>query len=383
MPFRETTKMDERRELIRKWTSGKYEKSELADHFGVSRPTVYAWIDRYEEFGEAGLVDRPPIPRRCPHRTSPEIAERIIEAKRLHPRWGPKKLIDLLKTDEPDQRWPAPSTAGEILDAAGLVQRRRKHRAPTIEISRRPLEASESGEMMTTDHKGQFRMGNRQYCFAVTINEPVSRYIYAIDGTTSTAENEARPSFERVFIEHGVPYYLGSDNGGPFSCSRALAGLSRLSVWWIKLGITPIRIHPGCPWENGVHERMHKTLKDETARPPEANMRKQQARFDAFRLEFNTIRPHESLDGRRPIERLKPCPRPYPGPNPSVEYPGHFETRSVRNRGVIKWQGRLLFLSESLIGERVGLSEIDNGVWSVFFNHIELGRYDERSKRIH
>jgi transposase InsO family protein len=381
MPFRETTQMDERRELIRKWESKKYGVAELARQFGVTRPTVYTWVDRYRRFGDEGLVDRRPVPKSCPHRTADDIAEAIVEAKQAHPSWGPGKLIDLLRIERPDVAWPAPSTAGGILEAAGLV-RKRRGRVPKINITRGPIDATESGEVMTTDHKGQFRMGNGEYCFPVTINEPVSRYIYAIDGATSTAEHEARPSFERVFREYGVPFFMGSDNGGPFSCSRALAGLSRLAVWWIKLGITPIRIHPGCPWENGVHERMHKTLKAETARPPQANMRAQQGRFDEFRTEFNMVRPHDSLDGRRPFERLKRCARPYPGPNPRIEYDAHFETRSVSNRGVIKWQGRLLFLSESLIGERVGLVETDDGVWSVFFNHIELGRYDERSKRI-
>lgn len=382
MPFRETTRMDERRELLEKWKSNKYSIKELAEQYGVSRPTVYTWIARYEECGEAGLIDRPPIPRSCPHRTPAEIAEAIVRVKHAHPTWGPGKVIDLLAIEQPTIAWPAASTAGAILGAAGLVRRRRTTRTPKINVRRGPIEATESGEMMTVDHKGQFRMGNGRYVFPVTINDPVSRFIYAIDGATSTSEQEARPSFERVFREHGVPLFIGSDNGGPFSCSRALAGLSRLAVWWIKLGITPIRIHPGCPWENGVHERMHKTLKAETARPPQANIRKQQARFDEFRAEFNCVRPHESLDGRRPAERLKSSSRVYPRANPPVEYPGHFETRSVRGGGVIKWQGRLLFVSETLVGERIGLVEIDDGVWSMFFNHIELGRYDQRSRRI-
>lgn len=382
MPFRETTRMDQRRELLEKWKSKKYSIKELAEQYEVSRPTVYTWIARYEESGDAGLIDRPPIPRSCPHRTRAEIAEAIIGVKRAHPTWGPAKVIDLLAIEQPTIGWPAASTAGAILGAAGLVRRRSTTRTPKINVTRGPIEATESGEMMTADHKGQFRMGNGRYVFPVTINDPVSRFIYAIDAVTSTSEQEARPSFERVFREHGVPLFIGSDNGGPFSCSQALAGLSRLAVWWIKLGITPVRIHPGCPWENGVHERMHKTLKAETARPPQANIRKQQARFDEFRAEFNCVRPHESLDGRRPAERLKSSPRSYPGANPGVEYPAHFETRSVRRGGVIKWQGTLLFVSETLVGERIGLVEIDDGVWSVFFNHIELGRYDQRSRRI-
>lgn len=235
---------------------------------------------------------------------------------------------------------------------------------------------------MTVDHKGQFRLGDGGYCFPVTINDPVSRYSYAIRGTSSTTYGPVKKAFEQVFERHGVPDFIGSDNGTPFCCSRALGGLSALSVWWIKLGITPMRIHPGCPWENGVHERMHKTLKAETARPPARNQREQQKRFDAFRKEFNTVRPHAGLEGRRPAELLRACRRPYPRRVPPVEYLAHYETRSVRLRGLIKWQGRLLFLSKSLIGEPVGLVEIDDGIWSIYFGMIELGRYDERTREI-
>ena len=236
--------------------------------------------------------------------------------------------------------------------------------------------------MMTIDHKGQFRLGNGEYCYPLTMNDPVSRFVYAIDGSPSTSHDNAKPAMEAVFIEYGVPLYVGSDNGGPFCCTRALAGLSRLSVWWIRLGITPIRIHPGCPWENGIHERMHKTLKASTTRPPAWTMRAQQVRFDAFRREFNTERPHEALNGGLPVDHLQPCSRSYPKKLPPIEYAGHLETRHVRSSGEIKWQGERLFISEALVGEWVGLEEIDNGIWSLRFAHVELGRYDERTKSI-
>jgi len=382
MPWKEATKMSERADLILKWKTGLYGITELSKEFGVSRPTVYEWTGRYTDEGEAGLLDRPPVAKSCPHRTPVAIAEQIVEAKRKHLGWGPAKLIDLLEIEQPNTQWPSASTAGAFLDREGLVGRRRKRRTGEIPVARR-LEASESGEMMTADHKGQFRMGNGKYCFPVTINDPVSRYIYAIDGKTSTNGREARQTFEQVFQEYGLPWFIGTDNGSPFCCSRALAGLSKLSVWWIKLGITPVRIHPGCPWENGVHERMHKTLKAATTRPPGANLGEQQGRFDTFRVEFNIVRPHEALGGRRPADLLQKCRRPYPQQIPEVCYPGYYETRSVRPNGVIKWQGRLLFVSESLVGERVGLVEIDDGVWSLYFSAIELGRYDETTKRIH
>ena len=382
MPWKEATKVSERAGLIRKWEAGVYSVAELAEEFGVSRPTVYEWTRRYREEGAAGLEDRPPVAKSCPHRTSAAIAETIIAAKRRFPHWGPAKLIDLLEIEQPSIAWPSPSTAGVILDRAGLVRRRRKRRSGVIRQTRGPLAPSASGEMMTADHKGQFRLGDSSYCFPVTINDPVSRFSYAITATRSTSASEAKPVFENVFREHGLPDFIGSDNGTPFSCSYALAGLSAMSVWWIRLGITPIRIRPGCPWENGVHERMHRTLKAETTRPPGANHDAQQRRFDTFREEFNHVRPHDGIDGRRPAELLQPCRRPYPERLPAVEYPAHYETRSVRVRGEIKWQGQFLFLSETLIGERVGLVEIDDGIWSIYFGMIELGRYDERTKKV-
>lgn len=379
MPWKETTTMVLRNELIQKWRSNAYGVSELAELFGVSRPTVYRWIGRFE--ASEDLDDRRSTPRSCPHRTSAEIAEAIIEAKRERPHWGPEKLVDHLRRVKPEVIWPAPSTAGRILEAEGLVKKRRKHRGVQIRHVHQ-FTASASGEMMTTDHKGEFRLGNAQYCFPLTINDPVSRFSYGIDATDSRSIERAKPGFEKVFVEYGIPYFMGSDNGPPFCFSRALGGVTRLSVWWIRLGITPLRIHPGCPWENGIHERMHKTLKAETTRPPAHDMSQQQIKFDRFRAEFNHVRPHQSLDGRSPVSLLRPCARPYPKRLPPIEYPGHYETRRVRPAGQIKWQGGLLFVSEALAGEWIGLEEIDDGIWSIHFAAVELGRYHERTKSI-
>jgi putative transposase len=382
MPWKETTKMDERRKLGEKWSSGLYTISELAEEFGVTRPTVYEWTRRYDKEGEAGLVDRRPVPQRCPHRTSDAIGKEIIEAKQTHPDWGPAKLIQVLRRDRPDVAWPAASTAGRILETAGLVMKRRRSRRGMISPYAKRLEAEASGEMMTADHKGQIRLQNGQYCYPVTIADPVSRYVYAIDGKKSTSLREAKQSFVRVFREHGIPRQIGTDNGNPFACSRSLGGLSRLSVWWIELGILPVKIHKGCPWENGIHERMHRSLKAATARPPAATMRAQQAKFDLFRDEFNSIRPHEGLDGRRPTDVLERCARAYPSRIDPVEYPAHYETRMVGRRGEMKWHGKHTFIGLSFVGKRIGLVEIDDGVWSLFFSIIELGRFDERKQKV-
>jgi putative transposase len=378
MPWKEGTRVTERSAMVAKWKSGLYGISELAREFGVSRPTVYLWISR----GEGDLVDRAPLAQSCPHRTDPRIVARIVEAKRAHPRWGPRKLIWLLRNEEPAEAWPAASTAGAILETHGLVKKRLRRRARPGRYWRGPLEADESGEMMTIDHKGHFRLGNGRYCYPLTIADPVSRYIYAIAGSYAASFQTAKPAMEAVFRKYGLPRRIGSDNGGPFCCSRALAGLSRLSVWWIRLGVTPLRIHPGCPWENGIHERMHQTLKGETTRPPAASMAPQQERFDTFREEFNFLRPHEGLDGATPTDRLKPCARAFPRRLPSLEYPAHVETRRVKHTGEIKFQAKRLFLSEALAGEWVGLEEIGDGVWAIQFAHLELARYDERTKSI-
>lgn len=383
MTWREATKMSQRLELVEKWDSKLYSVTELAEQFGISRPTAYLWIRRFQASGKGNLGDRASIPRSCPHRTPEALAELIIKAKQDHPHWGPEKLIQRLRQDEPALEWPASSTAGRILDEQGLVKKRRKRRAQeTVRQVRGPLQASESGEMMTADHKGEFLLGNGNYCYPVTINEPVSRFVYAITGADSTSSFRAKPVFERVFKAHGIPYFLGSDNGGPFCCSRALAGLTPLSVWWIRIGITPIRTHTGSPWENGIHERMHRGLKAETTRPPADNMRLQQERFDLFRDEFNNIRPHQGLGGLTPAQVLKPCARAYPKRVPIVEYPGHYEIRRVQSKGHVKWKGMQIFLSQSLDGESIGLEEIDDGIWTVRFATVELGRFNERTKSI-
>lgn len=382
MPWREASVMDERERMLRKWEFGLYTVAELADEFGISRPTVYKWVERYLESRGGELHDRPPIPKTCPHRTGSSIAARILDAKDKYPLWGPAKLIDFLTLEDPEVEWPAPSTAGRILDQHGLVIKKRRRRNGIARDHVSKIEATESGAMMTTDHKGQIRLQNGQWCHPVTICDPVSKFIYAIDGKRSTSSEEAKSSFEQVFQAYGVPDYMLSDNGNPFCCSRSLGALSKLAVWWVKLGIIPLTIHKGCPWENGSHERMHKDLKAATTRPPGWTMREQQKKFDPFRSEYNNERPHETLNGKRPVDLLKPCKRPFSRKLLPIEYPGHYETRSVLAKGFIKWRGNVVFVGQALVRERVGLVETDDGIWTLFFSKIQLGRYDERTNRI-
>jgi putative transposase len=378
MPWRETTKVNERAEMVRMYQAG-WSVTDLALHFGVSRPTVYLWIERQSQ--KQGLMNRPTRPGSCPHQTDEEMVERLVEAKHEKPQWGPRKQRRRLLAAEPDLELPSIATIGRIYSKHGLVKPRRRRRKG-IPIRRMDqIIPKEPGEMMSSDHKGWFRLGNGQYCYPLTINEPVSRYIYAIESLSSTSLVEARPVFEKVFREHGVPKYMLSDNGGPFCCSQSLGGLTRLSAWWIKLGILPLRIRKGHPWENGIHERMHRTLKAETTRPPAPDAAEQQKRFDVFRKEFNEERPHEALNDEPPISLYKRAPREYveSASKAPMDYPGHFEVRAVRRNGVIKFKGRLLFLTETLVGERVGLEEVGDGTWALHFGPVQLAEYDERT----
>lgn len=377
MPWTETDPMTERHKFILAHEDGLFSMTELCDRFGISRKTGYKWLDRYREEGVEGLQDRSRAPKHCPHRTPEAVQELVIAARRSHPRWGPQKLLDYLGPRHPEVDFPAPSTVGDILKREGLVQPRRLQRRPT-HPGTSPIEAEAPGAVWTADFKGEFRLGSGTYCYPLTIQDAHSRYLLACEALPSTAHRGAKPVFEQLFREQGLPERIRTDNGGPFA-SKALCGLSRLSVWWIKLGVEPDRIQPGCPQQNGRHERMHRTLKAETTRPPEATLADQQERFDGFQTEYNEVRPHQALDGTVPASRHVRSRRNMPKRCPEPQYPGHAEVRKVSTTGEIKFKARPLFVSAVLAGEYVGLEEIDDGVWNLLFDKVLLGRLDERS----
>jgi len=378
MPFKETDRMEQREALIAAWKSGMYDVSELARQFDVSRPTVYRWISRDE--ASESLSDRSRAPHQIPHRTDSELIAEALELRARHPKWGPKKLVAVLKDRRPEVVWPAPSTVGDLLKREGLVaQRRRRNRA--ILVREKLIEPAYAGQIMTADFKGHFRMGNGTYCYPLTIADPFSRFIYAIHALASPSTVGSRPVFDRVFRGHGIPQIIMTDNGEPFCAPQGFARLSMLSVDWLRLGIELRQSRPGHPQDNGRHERMHKTLKDETARPPMQTMRHQQRRFDEFRSEFNNERPHESLGQRTPRSIHVDPVRKYPRRLPEPVYPGHFEVRVVGRGGEIRWRGDRFFLSQCLGGQSIGLEEVDDGVWSIYFMSKLLGRFDE-GKRV-
>jgi transposase InsO family protein len=382
MPWKEMTKVEQRIELVTKWQSGLYTITELSDMFGVSRPTVYTWLRRFEELGEVGLSDRPPIAKSHPNQKSAEIQQAILAAKREHPRWGPRKLIDLLRASQPTVDWGASSTAGDLLKAHGLVQSKPKRGRSRIGLHHEGLlVAKESGDMNTADYKGQFQLVDKTWCHPLTLNDPVSRYYYAIDAVLAPSAAHVIRVLMRVFSEFGSPVYLGSDNGNPFRCTRAIAGLSQVSVWLIRQGVIPVYTFKHSPWQNGRHERAHRTLKDDTMYPRAKNIRQMRTRFDVFRREYNDVRPHDSLGGKTPASQLKPG-RPFMLNLKPLEYPADYEVRTVMGKGQVRFQGDFLYITQSLAGERIGITETGDGVWSIFFAHLEIGRYDERTKTI-
>jgi transposase InsO family protein len=354
--------------------------SESCRRYGISRKTGYKWIKRYVELGPEGIVDRSRRPHHIVRSTPPDTVERILDARRHHPDWGAKKILWLLGRKFPEMALPPRSTVCDILKRSGLVtspRRRRKLGHPGRPMT--PM--TEPNDVWTADYKGQFKTGDGLYCYPLTIADGQSRFLFDVRGFLSPSLENTRPVFERLFREYGLPRFIRTDNGNPFA-SIALGRLSQLSVWWVRLGIYPELIELGRPDQNGQHERMHRTLKAGTTRPPAADNQAQQIRFDAFRQTYNYERPHEALGMQLPGALYKPSSRPFPSRLPQVEYPPHFEVRLVSENGGIRWRSKWVNVSHVLSGEYVGLEEIDNGIWEVHFGPVRLGRLDERDSKI-
>lgn len=382
MPWSVSTPMSQRREFIDDVARGLYSMSELCVRFEISRKTGYKWLARYEAGGVDALLDQSRRPLHSPHAMSEEVAELFLATRRAHPSWGPRKLVAYVARKNDDAlAWPAVSTVGELLKRHGLVKQRRRRHAPSPHPGRPRTPMDEPNAVWTTDFKGEFRLGTGDYCYPLTIVDGHSRYLLACKALDSTRGIGARRVFQRLFQSHGLPRYIRSDNGSPFA-TTGLARLSRLSVWWIKLGITPELIEPSSPQQNGAHERMHKTLKAEATRPPSPTQRAQQSRFDAFCREYNTERPHEALGQKPPALLYTPSLRPYPRRLEDPVYPAHFEKRKVGSNGSIRWRGKYLVVSHVLSGEHIALEEVNDGIWSVHFGPVLLGRMDDRSRRI-
>jgi putative transposase len=380
MPWSETSPMDQKRLFIADYQRGSFSMAELCRRYGVSRPTGYKWLQRFEEEGPPGLQDRSRRPKGCSHETAIEITESILALRRRHPFWGAKKLLTILARRHPKVQWPARSTVCDLLSRHGVVERKRRRRYPG-HPGRPSTEMESPNDTWCADFKGEFKTGDGIYCYPLTVTDGASRYLLGCQSLLSTAHETAKPVFRRLFQEYGLPQHIRSDNGVPFA-TTAIGRLSRLSIWWIRLGIHPELIEPGRPQQNGRHERMHKTLKQQTTRPPGATLRGQQRVFDRFRHEYNEERPHEALGQQTPASRYEASPRPFPAKLPPIEYPAHFEKRLMSRNGGFRWASKRVPLSHLLEGQYIGLEEVGDGIWDVYYSDVRLGQMDERILKV-
>jgi transposase InsO family protein len=372
MAWKTSSAMDEKLRFVFEYERDEQTMRELCASFGISRETGYVWLRRYRQSGVAGLVEVNRAPRSHPNQTEESIERSVLELRQAHMGWGPRKLKRILERDQPGRRWPATSTVGEIVRRAGLVAPRKKRRR--TEPYTQPLaHANQSNRVWCADFKGWFKSGDGARIDPLTVTDAWSRYLLRCQAVAKTDTERVRAIFEAAFREHGLPQAIRTDNGAPFA-SSAVGGLSRLAVWWIKLNIAHERIQAGHPEQNGRHERMHRTLKQDLH--PAEDWRSQQRELDRFRRDFNQVRPHEALDMQTPASVYEPSPRPYPARVPEVEYPDGMEVRSVKSHGVFRWKKKDIFLTEVLWGEPIGLMPLGEGRFTIYFAHLPLVHFD-------
>lgn len=374
MPWREVCRMELREQFVGMVLREEASMREVCESYGISRKTGYKWLERYQELGRLGLADQARASHEHANAVSEEIERRIIVLRGEHPFWGPRKLKSRLEHLEPKRVWPAASTIGSILKRHGLVVPRRRQRR--CEPYRQPFAGCEQANAVwCADFKGWFRTGDGQRCDPFTLSDAYSRYLLRCQAVTRPDEVSVWPVLVAAFREFGLPEAIRTDNGPPFA-SLALAGLSKLSVKLLRLGIVPERIAPARPDQNGRHERMHRTLKEETARPPKGNLRRQQLAFDQFRQIYNQERPHEALKQQTPAQHYQASPRPYPLRLPEWEYPDSYAKRQIHHRGFLRFAGREVYLSQSLAGEWVGLDQLDERHQVIFLGSLPLATLD-------
>lgn len=376
MPWRKVTPMDQKVQFVADYLKKTFPMTELCDRYGISRKTGYEIIDRYLHEGPAGLEPRSPRPHCSPTRTEARIEKALIATRLRHPTWGGKKLLAYVGRRHPDWELPHRSTVCEILARHDMIRRRRKRR-----VNGHPGKPHSNilapNDVWCADFKGQFKTKDREYCYPLTVMDAFSRYLLAAHGLLSTQTEGVKAVFRRLFREFGLPDRIRTDNGAPFA-SVGLARLSALSVWWIRLGIMPELIEPGNPQQNGRHERMHRTMKDEATKPPAKNLRGQQRKFDMFVDEYNNERPHEALDMDVPAGCYVPSRRSMPEKLPTLDYPDRYEVRYVSENGGIRWNSNWVNVSSACRGEYVGLEEVGDGIWDVYLGRKRIGRLHER-----
>jgi transposase InsO family protein len=372
VPWKEIRPVDDRvRFIAAVQEDPKGNFAELCRRFGIHRSKGYKWLQRYNELGPAGLEDRKPIPGHCPHATSDALVDRLVALRKEHPYEGPRKLRARLLRREPGLDLPAASTIGAILDRHGLIRpRRARIRVPAHPS---PLEPCASpNDLWCVDFKGHFAVGDGTRCHPLTVSDGASRYLIRCEALTEPKEDPVRRHFELAFREFGLPERIRSDNGAPFA-TKAIGGLSRLSVWWIQLGILPERIEPGHPEQNGRHERMHRTLKQSVASPPQPTMADQQRSFDRFRRDYNEERPHEALGQTPPAAHYEPSLRTMPEKPREPSYAADVTVRRVSPTGGLSWLGQLVRIGRILASQPMGLRQTDEDEWELFYGPLLVG----------
>lgn len=380
MPWKETHVMDLKIKMINDWLSNNYNPTQLAKGYGVSRKTIYKWINRYKHNPQSGLADRSRAPHSNPNAVPDEVKRAIIATKLKYPHLGPKKVMNHLRRHFPNQYWPANSTADKILLQTGLVKTRR--RKPRVAPSVLPfLSCDTANSVWSADYKGDFLLGDRTRCYPLTVSDNFSRYMLACQGLKSTNHSQAQAVFQELFGSYGLPKAIRTDNGAPFA-STAFGGLSRLSAWWVRLGIRPERIEKAKPNQNGRHERMHRSLKEGAINPARYSLKTQQRAFDQYRQEYNDIRSHEALNGKVPADVYQSSVYEMPSKLPIVQYDTDFTVRQVKRNGVFKWQGKEMYISQVLAEQPVGLKQISENRWSIYYSFYQLGYWNQRKQRL-
>lgn len=373
MPWKAKSPMDLRIELMNRLQAGE-RPCDLRQEYGISKKTLNKFRKRFEMRGVEGLADQSRAPKIIPHKSSPELEAVIVAERKAHPTWGPRK-IKVVVERRLSKRLPSASTIGSILERHGLVEHRPRRRLQQAKPSTVLQQAEAPNDVWCIDYKGQFRLGDRTYCYPLTITDQFSRYLLCCEGMPAISDIGARAACIEVFERYGLPNAIRSDNGEPFA-STGLAGLTRLSVFWMRLGIRLERIRPGHPEENGQHERMHRTLKAETARPAREHLLLQQECFDDFQDGFNLHRPHEALEMRTPAEVYTPSVRPYPSYIPEPDYRQHDDVVTVGARGYMRIGRAEFYLASMLAGEPVGIREEQDGRWLISFCSLDLGHFN-------
>ena len=377
--------MSERLAFVRACLDRRQRIVEICEQFGISEKTGHKILHRFRTEGDAGLADRSHAPHAQPLRMTLAVADRIVALRRKYPLYGPVKLRDWLVQHDATTHWPAASSIGALLQREGLIRSRRRRRAEREALdssSRGRTSATAPNTVWTVDFKGEFRLQQLMYCYPLTVLDLATHFNLACQALPTTAIAPTRAVFVRLFREYGLPDVVRSDNGVPFAQANAIGRLGALAFWWVRLGIRPEHIRPARPAENGAHERFHKTLKAAATQPASASLAAQQRRFDAFRHEYNTERPHASLPGHMPPAHCyHPAVRPYPSRLPALVYPNAHEVRLVDSSGNIKWRNTAFFLSTNLSGAYVGLTHTSADLVTVAYGALALGEINPHHLR--